>query len=138
MEKVCEHCQRGYEARRKDSRYCGDTCRSRASLERTSGVVKAPVVPLPSAAPDPATPSPPVGVVASIEKRLAAFDRLDTVHGQRALFLADRMTREFSGSAVAALSKELTVVLELALEGVAQAADPLDELKAKRDRLRTG
>jgi hypothetical protein len=43
-----------------------------------------------------------------------------------------------TGSAVAALSRELRTVLDVALAGVAVAADPVDELRVLRDRKRAG
>ncbi len=41
-----------------------------------------------------------------------------------------------TGAAVAALARELSVSMTKALAGVDRAADPLDEIRARRDRKR--
>jgi hypothetical protein len=43
-----------------------------------------------------------------------------------------------TGAAVAALMRVFALTMDRALEGVAVAADPLDELRLRRDRLRSG
>ena len=64
-------------------------------------------------------------------------DRLDTVAGQVAFELAVRVAnRREMGSAVASLSKQLREAMAEALAGVAVAADPLDEIRARRDAKR--
>jgi hypothetical protein len=60
-------------------------------------------------------------------------DRFDTVLGQQAMVLANRIVIEVSGSSMAALSKELRAVMVEALDGVSAAVNPLDELRARRD-----
>jgi uncharacterized protein YoaH (UPF0181 family) len=49
--------------------------------------------------------------------------------------LAELMTGGYdTGSAVAAMSRELRAVMAEALKGAAQAVDPMDELAARRAR----
>jgi hypothetical protein len=71
--------------------------------------------------------------VAAVRAELEAADRLGTALGQQALALAERMSSKFdTGSAVAAVSKELRAVMDAALANAATAADALDELSARR------
>ena len=53
-------------------------------------------------------------------------------------FLSRRLKRVYNGAAVAALMRVFALTMDRALEGVAVAADPLDELRLRRDRLRSG
>ena len=57
--------------------------------------------------------------------------------GQVALLLAERMCEFDTGSGTAALSKELRAVMVAAVQGAPAAADPVDELRARRDRKRS-
>jgi hypothetical protein len=53
--------------------------------------------------------------------------------GQQAILLAGRVDALFdTGNSVAALSKELRVVMAKALDDVQVGADPLDQLRARR------
>lgn len=73
------------------------------------------------------------GLAGAIQRELSAAGRLDTYLGQQALMLADRIGSSMdTGSSVAALSRELREVMAKALDGVKVAADPLDELRARR------
>jgi len=56
--------------------------------------------------------------------------------GQMALLFAERMCEFDTGSGTAALSKELRAVMAAAVQGAPAAADPVDELRARRDRKR--
>jgi len=70
--------------------------------------------------------------------RLEAAGRLASVAGQIALLLAYRIgSRRESGAAVAALAKQFREAMDKALAGVDRAADPLDEIRARRDRKRS-
>ena len=123
MRRSCDACGKGYEAQRSTSKYCSPSCRSRVSQGQVS------VAPVPAS-----SLASPAEVT---ERRLLEVGRLDTVAGQYALFLAQRIESAHD-SAVAALSKELRAVLAEALEGTAKAADPMDELKARRERSHAG
>jgi hypothetical protein len=86
---------------------------------------------------DPASARPEL--VAAIEAELEAAGRLDTALGRQALRLAQRMHSEFdTGSAIAALSRELRATMAEALKDATPVADPLDELAARRSRKAAG
>lgn len=73
---------------------------------------------------------------AATRAELEAAGRLDSMLGQVALLLAERMCEFDTGSGTAALSKELRAVMATAVQGAPAAADPVDELRARRDRKR--
>jgi hypothetical protein len=83
--------------------------------------------------------SPPrpvnTALVDAVRAELTIAGRLDSAPGQRALRLAVAMC-EFgiTGGGLAALSKELRATMAEALQNAATANDPLDELRARRDR----
>lgn len=134
MKKHCESCQREFEGRR-DAKFCGATCRKRGSRVRGAGS-GAEVVPLPT---KPAEPPSEAPLVAAIEKQLAAADRLMTPAGQMALLLARRLAAGLdTGSAQAALVREVTSQLDDALAGAKLEPDAMDELAARRDRKAIG
>ncbi len=79
------------------------------------------------------------GLLEALRRELAAAGRLDTALGQQALALAVKLSSPFdTGSAMAAVSRELRAVREEALRGAEQVADPLDELRLRRDAKRAG
>jgi len=124
MDAQCASCGGTFEAQRSSAKYCGQTCRKRGSR-------RGEVATLPPA-------DEPVGLVAATLAELQAAGRADTALGQQALALAERVNNpRDTGSAIAALSRELRAVMVEALKGVEVAADPLDELRARRDRIRS-
>ena len=126
VQRPCDVCGRAYEAKRANSRYCSDTCRKRS--QRAGG---APTRPPPvTAEGDP--------LIAAIERELEGAGRLTCSAGQRALHLARLLAAPTadSGSAKAALDKQLAAAMAQALDGAKRAADPLDELQARRERRR--
>jgi hypothetical protein len=130
----CAECGDPFEAKRSTAKYCGTTCRSRASVNRTSGKTVTPRRVTPPVE-LPVSPS----LVESASRELEAAGRLDTVLGQQALLLAAQMAAaKGSGSAAAALSRELRAVMDAALAGAPKAADSLDELAKRRERKASG
>lgn len=124
MDAKCAVCQTVFEAQRSTARYCSSTCRSRGNRAGVASVE--------------ALPERPSGLVEAIRRDLEEADRVDTVLGQQALELAGRIVSPLStGASVATLSRELRTVMAEATAGAVLAADPLDELRARRDRLRT-
>jgi hypothetical protein len=77
-------------------------------------------------------------LVVATKVELEAAGRLDSVLGQQALRLAQQMSGFETGGGMAALSRELRATMAEATRGAAVAADPLDELKARRDAKRAG
>lgn len=131
MERSCDDCGRSYEAKRPNSRFCGDTCKKRA--QRKPKVAAEPAGPSPAAA----VPSVPSGLVEATRRELDTAGRLDTVLGQQALALAERVASPHeTGASVATMSRELRAVMTEALKGVAAKADGVDEVKARRDAKR--
>ncbi len=83
-------------------------------------------------------PAPPSELERVVARELEAVGRLQSVAGQVALELAFRVASPFeSGAAVASLAKQFGEAMDRALAGVAQAADPLDEIRARRDAKRS-
>jgi len=73
------------------------------------------------------------GLIEAVERDLAAAGRLNTVLGQQALLLARRIGSPVdTGASVASMSRELREVMARAVDGVPFAADPLDEIAARR------
>lgn len=132
MSRECESCGVSFGAKSPRARFCSDRCRKRAQRTPAARAVKrgveAPVVASVAAGADRS------GLFGVTSRQLEAVDRLDTVLGQQALALAARIVSPVeSGASVASLSKEFRAVMAEALEGVAVAADPMDELRRRRD-----
>jgi hypothetical protein len=135
MDHSCEGCGKRFQARR-GAKTCSATCRKRVSdrLKAVGGTTAPPgnVGPAP-------TPQAQPELVAAVAAELEAAGRLDTALGRQALRLAQRMHSEFdTGSAIAALSKELRATMAEALKDATPVADPLDELAARRSRKAAG
>ncbi len=123
--RTCAACGDSLEGRPAKTRFCDATCRKRASRR-------------PDEAPGTFEPDGG-GLLDALRRELEAAGRLDTALGQQALALAVKLSSPFdTGSAMAAVSRELRAVREEALRGAEQAADPLDELRLRRDAKRAG
>lgn len=122
--RICDYCAEPIESKSRNARFCSPECRARNKDTPRP----------PTAVPLQAVPDPATGLVDALTKELADAKRLDTVLGQQALALAVKMSGFESGSSLAALSKELRTVMAEATRGAEVAADPLDELKLRRDR----
>ncbi len=126
MRRECAVCSAPFDAIRPQAKYCGDTCRKRAQR----GGIAGPVVRV-------EVERPPSGLVDTVRAALEAAGRVDTIAGQHALELANRIVNAPGmNTGVAALSKQLSVVVAEALRNSAQSTNPLDELRARRDRKR--
>jgi len=73
--------------------------------------------------------------VEAVRAELEAAGRVDTYLGRAALALAVRIDYSTAVMGFAALVKELRATMQAATEGVVVAADPIDELRARRDRI---
>lgn len=126
MQRACDSCGQPYEAKRKTSKFCSPSCRQR---NKRSGAV----VPLREVA----RPTPELSAVALTRQALEQADRLYTPAGVNALLLAAKLDAGGdTGSAMAALSKQHLAAIAEATKGVKVAADPLDELRARREARR--
>lgn len=131
MNTLCAGCGKTFDAKRKTARFCGPTCRQRSHRRPDR-----PVAPVPPITPDGLSEP---ALVAAMRKELESAERLDTFLGQQALQLAAQMAAGGeTGSAMAALSKELRAVMTEALANAPKAADSLDELAQRRVRKASG
>ncbi len=129
--RTCEACGQGLEGKRPHARFCGPACRKRGSRRSAP--------PNRGRTEDVAAPIEDGGLVEALRRELETAGRLDTALGQQALALAVKLASPFdTGSAMAAVSRELRAVRGEALRGAEQVADPLDELRLRRDAKRAG
>lgn len=119
--KACEGC--GKPVEKAKARFCSDACRKRVS--RKVEVEPSQV---------------PTGVVRTVKRDLEKARTIDTPLGQMTLQLAERLENSTfdTASAIAALAKELRLTLEAALAQQVRADDPMDELRARRERRHAG
>ncbi len=130
MQRACDVCGVQYSATRPSSRFCGPTCGKRAQRARAAGM------PL-GAVPHDDLGAAPSQLVEAVTRELEAVGRLESVGGQMAVVLAERIaSRRETGAATAALAKQLHLTMTWALGGVAKPADPLDEIRDRRDAKR--
>ena len=118
---ACADCNRTLKSSNPRAKYCSDTCRARASKQRSRG--EAPE------GSEVATPQQDAVRVA-----LEAAGRFDTWLGQNAMALAKRI--DAGASTMAADSKQLQVTMAAALQGMSGARSAMDELRARRDQKR--
>jgi hypothetical protein len=111
------------------SRYCSSRCAKRAQRMGLSRSAAEPAVVA-------VVPSGAGAVEAAVRGALEAAGRLSTPLGEVALVLAHRMDAPGgeSGSALAAVAKQLTMTLTAATSDVRPADDLLHELRIRRDR----
>ena len=134
MAEVVCGCGKTFAARSNRARYCSDRCRKRAQRGGGGEVVELPAKVGQVADSALASPGP---VEAATVDALMAADRLETPHGAMALSLARRMDEPGldTGSALAAVSRQLDAILTVALRGAGVASAPQqlqDELAARR------
>lgn len=136
MRKTCEVCPTEFEAKRASAKYCSEKCKKRAQ-RRPGGVTAAKVVPLPAA---PTSEPAGGGVAAATLAQLDEAGRTDTALGQTALALARRIDRADAetGSSLAALVRQHQATLAEAVRDAQVEADPLDELRGRRERKLAG
>lgn len=128
MQRSCEACGASYDAQRPSSRFCSDRCRKRTARANGSK---------PKPASSPSSPeleqAPDTAIADHVASELG--DQLQTAAGQMAVALARRLDANVdTGSAMAAVARELRSVLTELLGNAPTAADPIDELRARRDR----
>lgn len=128
----CDVCNESYEAKRLNSRFCSAKCRKRN--QRNPASPPAPPTPLPAVTVDEDS------ILTTTRAELEAAGRLGTPLGQVAVRLAARLDADLreSGMGVAAIVREHRATLAEAVKGAQAAADPVDELRERRDRRRAG
>ena len=81
----------------------------------------------------------PRSVSAAVRAELARVNKSDSSLGLAALALAKRLDEgDDPGSAMAAMAKELRVVMNELLARAPAVADPVDELRKRRERRLSG
>lgn len=129
MRKACAECGEEFEAKRTAAMYCSGRCTKRAQRRPNPQEGPAPVREMPV--------QPSAGsVTASTQAELERAGREESAAGQSALALARRIDASSgeTGSGVAALVREHRAVLAEALKDAETAADPIDELRTRRER----
>jgi hypothetical protein len=136
----CAECRKLFEAKTRSATFCSVKCRQAASRRdreaRAEGEI-APVTPFPT----PETPdSPPeTGLVATTRRKLEEAEAVDTVEGQIALRLAQKLAQPGdTGSAMASLARQLSTAMAEALAAGTKKTDVVDELGAWRDKKASG
>lgn len=128
MERSCQSCGGPYAAKRATARFCSERCRKRAQRGHVIAVF-------------PGTAGGTVGTVLvdAVRGELSGAGRLGTALGEVVLMLATRIEAgQDTGSAVAALTREMRASLAEAVKG---ANAPRSSLASYRDELaarRTG
>ena len=133
VERACDACGKRYEAKRATSRFCGSTCRVRAS--RGAAVIALPA-PL-TAQPEDSLSAPEPALVVQVRADLVAAEVLESSLGQMALAAAGRVANSRdTGSSYASLLREARAVLAEALRSGRQPDSAVqglqDELAARR------
>lgn len=128
MQRACEQCAKPFEAQNVRARFCGTTCRVRASKARKAAAPPVAVQSLPSA---------DGSNVAATRAQLDRLGKLDDPLGTMAMTAARRLDDGDTGSSMAALMRELRSLLAEAAKGSTALQDGVDEV-AERRRLRHG
>jgi hypothetical protein len=124
MRKRCAVCSEEFEAKRAARMYCSGRCQKRAQRQ-------------PKAEPAAAMPPDPDSELwAATLNELTAAGRVSSPAGVAALILARRIDTPGSetGAGLAALVKQHGATLADALKGARAEVNPLDELRARRER----
>lgn len=135
-QRPCNHCGEVYDAKRPQSKFCGARCRNRHSrhpeLAKVVALSKRAKAKAKADESDETQPSIS-STSAAVRQQLIEAERLDTFQGQAALQLASSLdSPSETGSAKAALARQLAATMELAMAGVKRVGDPVDELRARR------
>jgi hypothetical protein len=121
---TCEQCGETFEAARSSRKYCGDRCRQQGRRRATEEEAEA------------TEPRLPLIVEMTISE-LEQLGKTHTVLGAQALTLATRMTSmKDTGSAIAALSRELDRVMLRLRSGAKGEEDEVASARRRRDEKR--
>ena len=125
--RACDVCGAAYQPKRPTSKYCGTRCRTRAS--RAGGMV---------GLPGPAEAEGGGATTGRVRAALQSAGRDETWLGTAALALAEQIDGARSPMGLTSLVKQLQATMDAALEGALVKRDELDEVRARRDRKRSG
>lgn len=134
MQRHCDECGTEYVAIRQTSRFCSTRCRTRQTRKRQAGATISKPTPLPVDRPASAA------LTDATRAELTAHGLEDTADGILLLTLAARIDAGAETSpALASLSKEYAARKDALLPATKPAQmSPMDELRALRERRRTG
>lgn len=135
MKRTCDACGGGYEGSKR-SRFCDRAeckrlrARARKQAQRGGNVVEFPAEP----------ESGQGSVHEATLRELTVAGMVDTTVGQSALALAKQLDWGVldTGSSKAAVARQLQALMADAMKDVKVADDPVDELRAARERRRRG
>lgn len=123
----CAGCGKEFKAERRSRKYHSDACRKAASRKKADAHEASTSAELPG----------PTITQATYDS-LVECKRETTPLGRVALSLALRLDKGVdSGSAMAALAKELRAALQAATVNAAKKSDPIDELEKQRQKRRS-
>lgn len=138
MDKRCGVCGASFEAKRRTAKYCCGRCRKRAQRIDVNAAPDRPTQARdePSTQADAGSDSLESAALSELE----AAGRASSAAGRTVLALARRIDGggQETGASFASLVKEFRASLAQALKGAEQASDPVDELRERRERKRTG
>lgn len=140
MKVSCKECGKPFDAQTRARVFCGTACRKRSSDRDIAARKSAEFSPLSPISPsETAVLAPEAGLVATTRRELEEAGVADTVNGQIALRLAEKLSQPGdTGSAMASLARQLATAMSDALASGTKKADALDELAAWRDRKASG
>jgi hypothetical protein len=116
---TCQACGNDFVGRA-DAKTCSNACKKRR--------LKNPGI---------AQEEPSDALIAAVELELEKHGAVDSRPGQQAIQLAKMMSGKFAmATGVASISKELDRMIRVAIEESVVVADPLDELRRRREAKR--
>jgi hypothetical protein len=136
----CSECSALFEAKRRGATFCGVKCRQAASRRDREARSESEIAPVTPISPPETPVSPPeTALVATTRLKLEEAEAVDTVPGQVALRLAQKLAGTGdTGSAMASLARQLSAAMAEALAAGTKRADSLDELAARRRQKAAG
>jgi hypothetical protein len=136
----CAKCQTLFEARTRQATFCGVKCRQAASREDREARKEGKIAPISVISPPETPDSPPrSSLVATTLAKLEEAEAVDTVEGQIALRLAEKLSQPGdTGSAMASLARQLSAAMAEALAAGTKKTDVLDELSIWRQNKASG
>ena len=129
MRVTCQSCRKRFTAQRSTARYCSGKCAKREQRAEAAATASQTAK---------ATAGPVGRVGAAVEADLDAAGVLGTPAGAQAMQLARRLDLSAgdTGSAMAAVSRELSKVLEEAKRKTGAQVNPVDEFTKRREARR--
>ena len=126
MQRACEACGKSFNAVRASARFCSDACRKRVARHGGAKPQLSVVESMPE------RPKNAGSLLGAVMIALEEAKTLETPAGRLAVSLASRIEDPVSmdsGSAVAALSRELRAVMAEALARSSKSSSPLDLIR---------